>query len=67
MALTRRAILGGISATTACFTLGTAHAAGAEAYRTVPSTGVRVPVVGLGSWITFNVGNDPVLLINAPM
>jgi len=30
--------------------------------RPIPSTGERLPVVGLGSWITFNVGNDPVLL-----
>lgn len=29
--------------------------------RTIPSTGERLPAVGLGSWITFNVGNDPVL------
>ncbi len=29
--------------------------------RTIPSSGERVPAVGLGSWITFNVGNDPVL------
>jgi diketogulonate reductase-like aldo/keto reductase len=26
--------------------------------RTIPSSGEAVPVVGLGSWITFNVGND---------
>ena len=26
----------------------------------VPSSGERLPVVGLGSWITFNVGADPV-------
>lgn len=30
--------------------------------RPVPSTGEALPIVGLGSWITFNVGNDPVLL-----
>lgn len=30
--------------------------------RVIPSTGERIPAVGLGSWITFNVGNDPVLL-----
>ena len=24
----------------------------------IPSTGERLPVVGLGSWITFNVGDD---------
>jgi diketogulonate reductase-like aldo/keto reductase len=27
--------------------------------RPVPSTGEALPLVGLGSWITFNVGNDP--------
>ena len=28
--------------------------------RSIPSTGEAVPVIGLGSWITFNVGNDAV-------
>ena len=28
--------------------------------RPIPSSGEQLPVVGLGSWITFNVGNDPV-------
>lgn len=28
--------------------------------RPIPSTGEQLPVVGLGTWITFNVGNDPV-------
>jgi diketogulonate reductase-like aldo/keto reductase len=28
--------------------------------RTIPSTGERLPVIGLGSWITFNVGDDRV-------
>jgi len=56
-------------------TLGTLAAAGAYALirpsaatarpralltRTIPSTGEALPVVGLGSWITFNVGGDPV-------
>lgn len=27
--------------------------------RTIASSGEQIPVVGLGSWITFNVGNDP--------
>jgi diketogulonate reductase-like aldo/keto reductase len=27
--------------------------------RPIPSTGEVLPVVGLGSWITFNVGDDP--------
>ena len=28
--------------------------------RTIPSSGEKIPVMGLGSWITFNVGKDPV-------
>jgi diketogulonate reductase-like aldo/keto reductase len=28
--------------------------------RPIPSSGEAMPVVGLGTWITFNVGNDPV-------
>jgi diketogulonate reductase-like aldo/keto reductase len=28
--------------------------------RPIPSSGEAMPVVGLGSWITFNVGDDPV-------
>jgi diketogulonate reductase-like aldo/keto reductase len=27
--------------------------------RTIPSSGEKVPAVGLGTWITFNVGSDP--------
>lgn len=27
--------------------------------RAIPSSGEAIPVVGLGTWITFNVGNDP--------
>jgi len=27
--------------------------------RPIPATGEQLPVVGLGSWITFNVGDDP--------
>jgi len=27
--------------------------------RRIPASGEALPVVGLGSWITFNVGNDP--------
>ncbi len=27
--------------------------------RPIPSSGEQLPAVGLGSWITFNVGNDP--------
>src|SRR4051812_6140687 len=27
--------------------------------RAIPSTGEQIPLVGLGSWISFNVGRDP--------
>jgi diketogulonate reductase-like aldo/keto reductase len=29
--------------------------------RPIPSSGETIPAIGLGTWITFNVGNDPVL------
>ncbi|APO79424.1 aldo/keto reductase protein (plasmid) [Rhizobium etli 8C-3] len=29
--------------------------------RRIPSTGEAIPAVGLGTWITFNVGDDPTL------
>jgi diketogulonate reductase-like aldo/keto reductase len=32
--------------------------------RPIPSTGEQLPVIGLGSWITFNVGNDPAARAN---
>jgi len=28
--------------------------------RPIPSSGEAIPLIGLGTWITFNVGNDPV-------
>ncbi|TNE61350.1 MAG: aldo/keto reductase [Alphaproteobacteria bacterium] len=36
------------------------RAAVAAPLRMIPSSGELLPPVGLGSWITFNVGNDPV-------
>lgn len=33
--------------------------AGGPLTRAIPSTGQLLPLVGLGTWITFNVGNDP--------
>ena len=39
-----------------------AHAQTAdEVLRRIPSTGQAIPAIGLGSWITFNVGDDPLL------
>jgi len=62
MTLTRRSMLCGAAA---AVSFGPrAHAGSAETaeHRPIPSTGESIPVVGLGSWITFNVGRDPVLL-----
>lgn len=33
----------------------------AVATRPIPSTGESIPAIGLGTWITFNVGDDPAL------
>ena len=38
-----------------------ARALAAPVTRPIPSSGERLPVVGLGTWITFNVGDDPEL------
>jgi diketogulonate reductase-like aldo/keto reductase len=37
-----------------------ARAAEAPLMRRIPASGEAVPAVGLGSWISFNVGDDPV-------
>jgi diketogulonate reductase-like aldo/keto reductase len=36
-------------------------ATGTPLMRTIPSSGEAIPAIGLGTWITFNVGDDPVL------
>ncbi|MBK0398484.1 aldo/keto reductase [Limibaculum sp. M0105] len=65
MSLSRRTLLAGgvaAAATLSLFRRGQATDPSAEATRAIPMTGERIPVIGLGSWITFNVGRDPVLL-----
>lgn len=60
----RRAVLSALAAAGAAAALRPV-AAGAEPRavptRAIPSSGEAIPLVGLGSWITFNVGEDPVL------
>lgn len=62
--LTRRATLTRLAALSAGAAAGSlplrSHAAitTAPVMRPIPSTGEAMPVVGLGSWITFNVGQD---------
>ncbi|EPC03106.1 hypothetical protein L861_22615 [Litchfieldella anticariensis FP35 = DSM 16096] len=63
--LSRRTVLQGMLLTAAATALPSLDALAQEqkpGTRPIPSTGERLPAVGLGSWITFNVGNDPVLL-----
>jgi diketogulonate reductase-like aldo/keto reductase len=60
---TRRRALGALAAAGTCVAIRPSLAAGEPRTlltRPIPSTGEPLPVVGLGSWITFNVGDDPV-------
>ncbi|TWA83153.1 diketogulonate reductase-like aldo/keto reductase [Azospirillum brasilense] len=59
MKATRRAVLQGVLAGAALMTPLRVQAQTAEAaVKRIPSSGEAVPSVGLGSWITFNVGDD---------
>jgi diketogulonate reductase-like aldo/keto reductase len=62
--LSRRAFLTSLAAAGAAAAIEPSHVwaaarAGPLLTRPIPSTGERLPLVGLGSWITFNVGDDP--------
>ena len=59
MRATRRTVLAGGGAALLAPALG--GAAGEALSKRIPATGERVPAVGIGSWITFNVGDDPLL------
>ena len=63
MDLTRRtALAAGAALTISAALPAPARAqAPAPATRRIPSSGEAIPAVGLGTWITFNVGDDPVL------
>jgi diketogulonate reductase-like aldo/keto reductase len=59
---TRRTLLSSLAAAGAASALRSLSPAGGRGpvlTRPIPSTGERLSVVGLGSWITFNVGDDP--------
>jgi diketogulonate reductase-like aldo/keto reductase len=58
--LSRRDVLRVLAAGAAAAVLRpiSALAQGAIVTKPIPSSGERLPVVGLGSWITFNVGDD---------
>src|SRR5260221_7743459 len=61
--LSRRRLLFGFAATGASALFHPQLASSQQARvleKPIPSTGEELPAVGLGSWITFNVGNDPI-------
>lgn len=66
MMIDRRDLLTSLAAAGAAAVLPrTVRAQGAPLLtRAIPSSGDQLPVVGLGSWRTFNVGNDPEALIS---
>lgn len=55
---TRRKLLGALAATPLLWPLAGNAQQNRPATRAIPSSGEAIPLVGLGSWITFNVGND---------
>ena len=59
MRVTRRAVLVGAAAALATPVLNSPAAEAVS--KRIPATGEPVPAVGIGSWITFNVGDDPLL------
>lgn len=64
MRFTRRSVLQGLALAASLPAMGhSSHAQGTAALRkTIPSSGEEIPAIGLGTWITFNVGDDPVLM-----
>lgn len=61
MKLTRRTALTAGAALAVSAMLPATSRAEVPLMRRIPSSGESIPAIGLGTWITFNVGNDPVL------
>ena len=59
--VSRRTFLAMLGATSALGQRSAHAAAGPILTRAIPATGEQVPVIGMGSWITFNVGADEAL------
>jgi diketogulonate reductase-like aldo/keto reductase len=57
--LSRRAFIGSLAAAGTAAAMPAALAAGGPILtRAIPVTGERIPAIGMGTWITFNVGRD---------
>lgn len=60
--ITRRTALGLLAASATSMTLtDLSHASPPPLMRPIPKTGEMIPSVGMGTWITFNVGQNTVL------
>ncbi len=59
MLLQRRQLFAALAGLCPGLGLRAQSASGPLLTRAVPSSGEAIPLVGLGSWITFNVGHDP--------
>lgn len=63
--LSRRSMVGAMAAGAAALAFGPhplLASAAAPVTKPIPSSGEKIPVIGLGSWSTFNVGTDVQLL-----
>ena len=60
----RRTFLFQLASPFAAVAMAQDPAAAKPVFKAIPSSGEELPVVGLGSWITFNVGNDPTARAN---
>lgn len=60
-AFSRRAFLASAAAAASPWGRTSHAAAGDRLTRPIPATGEALPVIGMGSWITFNVGGDAYL------
>lgn len=56
------AVLGGGVAAAALFPFGAQASPDDLITKKIPSSGEKMPVIGMGTWQTFNVGGDPELL-----
>ncbi len=62
--LSRRAFLASLGALGAALRLGPGRASAASRpplTKAIPGTGERLPVIGMGSWLTFDVGANAML------
>lgn len=58
----RRRLLGTGAASALALAIPLRAVANTNENRHIPSSGAPIPVVGMGTWMTFNVGSDPELL-----